>query len=254
MTASTHVLGGTQGATPLDLHSVRLSVIDGPDRGLEAVLARGTATIGTASGNTLRLRDPTVSRVHCELTLGRDGARVVDLESTNGTFVDGVRVRDADVRAGGTLRLGATTVRVAASDELVEIPVADGTRCGELVGASLEMRRVYAIIERAAPSDSTVLIQGDTGTGKELVARAIHSLSGRAAGPFVAVDCGAIAPNLIESELFGHVRGAFSGATGDRKGLFEEAEGGTLFLDEVRELPLVLQAKLLRALESREVR
>jgi DNA-binding NtrC family response regulator len=113
---------------------------------------------------------------------------------------------------------------------------------------------VYALIERIAPTEMTVLIQGDTGTGKELVAREIHEHSARAKGPFVAVDCGAIAPNVIESELFGHVRGAFSGAVSDRRGLFEESDGGTLFLDEIGELPINLQAKLLRALEAREIR
>src|SRR5262249_49764730 len=124
----------------------------------------------------------------------------------------------------------------------------------ELIGASVEMRRVYSILERVAPTEATVLVQGETGTGKEVVARTLHACSPRKDKPFVPVDCGAIAASLIESELFGHVRGAFSGAVWDRRGLFEEADGGTLFLDEVGELPLGLQAKLLRALETREVR
>ncbi len=116
------------------------------------------------------------------------------------------------------------------------------------------MRRVYAMLERAAISDATVLLRGETGTGKEAAARALHDASDRANAGFVAIDCGAIAENLIESELFGHTRGAFSGAVQDRAGLFEQAEGGTLFLDEVGELPLALQPKLLRALETCEVR
>ncbi len=251
MTSTTGILGSEQS---LDLCSLRIAVIDGPDRGASVVVTQGTTTVGSAASNKLRLKDPTVSRVHCELELRRDGARIVDLESTNGTFVDGVRVRDADVKVGSSIRIGATTLRVSAGDDVVHIPASSRSECGDLVGASIELRRVYAVIERVAPTEATVLIQGATGTGKDLVARAIHGLSNRAAGPFVAVDCGAIAPSLIESELFGHVRGAFSGALADRKGLFEEAEGGTLFLDEIRELPLALQAKLLRVLESREIR
>jgi DNA-binding NtrC family response regulator len=251
MTSTTGILGSE---AALDLRSVRLSVIDGPDRGASVVVSQGTTRIGSAANNALRLKDQTVSRVHSELQLRRDGARILDLESTNGTFVDGVRVRDADVKVGSNIRIGATTLRVSEGDEIVHIALSTRSQCGELVGSGIEMRRVYAIVERVAPTEATILIQGETGTGKDLVARAIHGLSSRATGPFVAVDCGAIAPSLIESELFGHVRGAFSGAMSDRKGLFEEAEAGTLFLDEIRELPLALQAKLLRVLESREIR
>ncbi len=251
MTAVTGILEGTP---TLDLSSIRIVVTSGPDRGEGTSVGPGKVKIGSAPNNGLRLSDPTVSRFHCELELRREGARVIDQGSTNGTYVDGVRVRDADIRVGSSLRVGATTLGVSAGDEIVHVPLSTRERCGGLVGASREMRRLYAMIERVAPSEATVLIQGDTGTGKELVARAIHDLSARAKGPFVAIDCGAIAPTLIESELFGHVRGAFSGALSDRKGLFEEAENGTLFLDEIRELPLALQAKLLRALESREVR
>ncbi|HEX6240432.1 MAG TPA: sigma-54 dependent transcriptional regulator, partial [Polyangiales bacterium] len=125
---------------------------------------------------------------------------------------------------------------------------------GELIGDSVEMRRVYAVLERVASSDTTLLIEGETGTGKDVAARSVHAASARKDGPFVPVDCGAIPEGLIESELFGHVRGAFSGALGDRRGVFEEAHGGTLFLDEIGEMPLSVQAKLLRALETRSIR
>jgi transcriptional regulator with PAS, ATPase and Fis domain len=179
---------------------------------------------------------------------------LVDVGSTNGTIVNGVRVRDADLLTGATMCVGATTLRLEIGGEPVRMALSGQDRFGELLGGSVEMRRLYAVLELVAPSDATLLIQGETGTGKELVAREVHAHSPRAGGPFVAVDCGAIAPHLIESELFGHVRGAFSGAVSDRRGLIEEAAGGTLFLDEIGELPLNLQAKLLRALETREVR
>jgi DNA-binding NtrC family response regulator len=234
--------------------SIELVVIDGIDRGKRMVVAPSRTRIGTAPSSHFRLTDPSVSRIHCELDCIPAGLRVVDPGSTNGTFVDGVRVRDADVVPGSRLRLGATNIQVLAGDAPFVLPVSSRDCLGAMVGGSVEMRRVYALVEHFAPTLMTVLIQGDTGTGKELVARAIHDLSPRASGPFVAVDCGAIAPNVIESELFGHVRGAFSGAVSDRRGLFEEAEGGTLFLDEIGELPLALQAKLLRALETREIR
>jgi DNA-binding NtrC family response regulator len=249
---STHILGGAGGN--LALRSCVLVVLEGPDRGLRVPLSTGATQVGTAIGSAARLHDPTVSRVHCELHLRRDGVRVVDCGSTNGTFIDGVRVRDADVGAGSLVRIGATVMRIEIGDDAIEVPLSPRDRLGEMLGGSVEMRRVYAIIERVAPTDATVLVQGETGSGKELVAREVHVASRRAAGPFVAVDCGGIAQNVIESELFGHVRGAFSGAVSDRKGLFEDASGGTLFLDEIGELPLALQGKLLRVLETREVR
>jgi transcriptional regulator with PAS, ATPase and Fis domain len=247
----THVIAPQQS---LELASVELVVIDGPDRGKKLVVAEATAVVGTAPSAQLRLTDPTVSRLHCEVQLRSEGVRLIDTASTNGTFVDGVRVRDAYLSSGSTLRLGGTALRAQLGTEPFRLPLSARDRFGPLLGGSVEMRRVYAILERVAPTETTVLIQGETGTGKEVVARAIHDASARAKAPFVAVDCGAIADNLIESELFGHVRGAFSGAMSDREGLFEEADHGTLFLDEIGELPLPLQPKLLRALEGRQVR
>jgi transcriptional regulator with GAF, ATPase, and Fis domain len=242
------------GEPPAAIEAAEIVVIDGPDKGLRATIPASGLRIGTAAGSPLRLRDSTVSRIHCELRLRRGGVHLLDAGSTNGCIANGVRVRDADLPPGTTVRLGGTTIRVLASDEKVIVPLSSRTELGRLVGASAEMRQIYAIIERAAPTEATVLIRGETGTGKELAARAIHQLSPRAAGPLVPVDCAAIAPGLVESELFGHVRGAFSGAMTDRKGLFEEADGGTIFLDEIGELPLPMQAKLLRVLESREIR
>jgi transcriptional regulator with PAS, ATPase and Fis domain len=163
-------------------------------------------------------------------------------------------VRDADVRVGAAIRCGGTTFMIEAVGEPTFLPISDHESFGELVGKSFEMRRVYAALERIAQSSSTLLVQGETGTGKDVVARSVHAASSRAAGPFVPVDCGAIPENLFESELFGHVRGAFTGALSNRAGAFEEAHGGTLFLDEIGEMPLAMQAKLLRAIETRRVR
>ncbi len=241
-------------ARGLRILSVVLVVVDGPDRGLRAEVHGGTARIGTADGSDLRLTDRTASRVHCELRVRPKGILVKDSGSTNGTFADGIRLIEAEVPAGATLRVGGTSVRVEVSDEPAFLDVSTRESFGELVGSSVEMRRLYAILERVASTDTTALVQGETGTGKDVVARAIHSASKRANGPFVPIDCGAVPENLFESELFGHVRGSFSGAISDRKGVFEEADGGTLFLDEIGELPLAMQAKLLRAIETRSIR
>ncbi|MEQ9318936.1 MAG: sigma 54-interacting transcriptional regulator, partial [Polyangiaceae bacterium] len=232
---------------------LELTVVDGPDRGATHVV-RGTTRIGTADGADLQLDDRTVSRIHA--TVGPDGRemRVRDMDSTNGTFIDGVRLRDGYLRAGSLLRLGSTTLRSEAAGESLEVPLSTKKQLHGLVGGSVAMRQIYAVIERVAPTDTTVLIQGETGTGKELVARAIHHSSTRSDARFLAIDCGAIPDNLVESELFGHVRGAFSGAIADRAGAFEEADGGTLFFDEVGELPAPMQRKLLSALETRVVR
>jgi DNA-binding NtrC family response regulator len=242
------------GRTAIAARKMDVVVLDGADRGASAPITEQGTRVGTAPSAQLRLSDPTVSRLHCQLFLRPEGVTVRDSGSTNGTWFSGARLHEADLAPDATLKVGGTTLRIRGGDEPVEIAISDRDAFDEVVGASVPMRHVYAIMERVAPTDATVLVQGDTGTGKELVARALHRASRRASGPFVAVDCGAIAPNVIESELFGHVRGAFSGAVADRKGLFEEAEAGTLFLDEIGELPLALQAKLLRTLETREIR
>ncbi len=238
----------------LEYPRIELVVVEGPDSGVRRALDPAGMRIGTAPSNELPLKDRTVSRFHCELRFAGNVARVVDSGSTNGTFVDGVRVRDAELAPGSKVRLGSTVLSVSSSGERALVELSPRHSFGDVLGVSVEMRRLYAILEKIAPTDTTVLIQGETGAGKELVARAIHDSSPRASQPFVVVDCGAIAENLIESELFGHVRGAFSGAVSDRRGLFEEADGGTLFLDEIGELPPALQPKLLRVLERFEVR
>ncbi|MDB4993972.1 MAG: Flagellar regulatory protein FleQ [Myxococcaceae bacterium] len=234
--------------------SVELVVVDGPDKGMRKELHGGLAKIGTAEGCDLRLTDRTASRVHCEVVVKPTTVLVRDAGSTNGTFCDGLRLYEAEVPSGVTLRIGGTAVRIEVSEEPAFVEVSPRESFGELVGSSFEMRRVYAMLERIAKADTTVLLQGETGTGKDVVARSLHAASSRANGPLVPLDCGAVPENLFESELFGHVRGAFSGAANDRKGVIEEADGGTLFLDEIGELPIGLQPKLLRAIETRSVR
>jgi DNA-binding NtrC family response regulator len=210
--------------------------------------------IGSHASNDIVLRDPMVSRFHCRL-VREDGVwRLRDSGSMNGTKLDGVRVRDADVLEGGVLSIGDSVVRIQTGAPQKEDIVPMLPSFGALVGTSLPMRRMFGLLEKIAQSDINVLIEGESGTGKELVATEIMQRSARADKPFVVVDCGAISPSLVESELFGHIRGAFTGADRDRMGAFEAADGGTVFLDEIGELPLELQPKLLRALEAREVR
>jgi transcriptional regulator with PAS, ATPase and Fis domain len=234
--------------------SIDLVVIEGPSRGLRVQLQEDVARVGSAPGNQLALADPTVSRAHCELRLRAETVLIKDCGSTNGTFVEGVQLREGEVKPGTAVRVGNSVFRIESAGLPSFVPVSSASSFGELIGESLEMRRVYAVLERLAGLPVTLLIEGETGTGKDVAARSLHAASPRKDGPFVPVDCGAIPENLFESELFGHVRGAFSGALHDRRGVFEEAHGGTLFLDEVGEIPLGLQAKLLRVLETRSVR
>lgn len=236
------------------LAGLELSVTEGPDQGKCVRIGAQPRRIGTALGCDLQLTDRTVSRLHCELVSRADGVVIWDRGSTNGTLVDGVRINEAYVHAGCTVRLGDTLLRAVAVERPTMLPLSARTSFGKILGASAQMRNIYAVLERVAPTDTTVLVTGETGTGKELVARELHEASRRSSGPFVTVDCGAIPETLMESELFGHVRGAFTGATSSRAGVFEEADGGTLFFDEIGELTLSLQPKLLRVLETRMVR
>ena len=175
-----------------------------------------------------------------------------DLGSTNGTWFQGTRIGEVVVPGGATIKFGNTPVRIS-GDRHAELPPSDRDHFGAMAGQSVAMRELFAVLEMASPSDATILIEGESGTGKELAAQAIHDASTRAAGPFIVVDCSAIAEQLIDSHLFGHVKGAFTGADRDRKGAFVEASGGTLFLDELGELPLAVQARLLRVLEAQTV-
>jgi DNA-binding NtrC family response regulator len=231
----------------------RLSAVDGPRRGLQWDSSSDRCSVGSHPSNELPIDEPTVSRFHCEILLGEKGARIRDLGSTNGTILDGVNVLDAFLRSGSHIRIGNTMLVFESHGERIQMELSSAHAFGPLVGVSAAMRATFALLERAAEANCTVLIEGETGTGKEDAAESIHKASGRS-GSFVVVDCGAIPPSLLESELFGHERGAFTGAVDRRIGAFEEAHTGTLFLDELGELPLELQPKLLRALEEKEIR
>ena len=251
---TTHTLV-VENRTTLKVRKCRLAVTGGPDTGKEVVSDKERLRVGAHSSNDLVLvEDRTASRHHFEIQYTERGYLVIDLNSTNGTWLDGRRIERAYLSQGSQVRAGQTTLTFAPIDEEVTVePDRDGELCG-MVGSSVKMRQIFGLIKKIAPMDVSVSIQGETGTGKELVARAIHELSGRKRGPMVVLDCGAIPPNLIESELFGHEKGAFTGAVAARPGAFERAHGGTIFLDELGELRTDLQPKLLRVLENREVR
>jgi len=242
------------GSRELRFPRYRLEVTDGPDRGQAIDGALDELSIGTATGNDLVLTDATVSRHHVCITPTKRGHLIRDLESTNGTAINGVVVERGYLKPNATITIGDTKLRFApiGGDEVA--PLSPHTHWGRALGASEAMRRIFAMLPRVAASDVTILLEGETGTGKGLFASAIHEASPRAKGPFIVVDCGSIPPNLIESELFGHEKGAFTGATTARAGAFEAARGGTVFLDELGELPLDMQPKLLRALEERVVK
>lgn len=217
-------------------------------------LMSDTLTIGAGEKNDIVIPDPYLSTRHAKLAI-RDGRLwVYDLGSTNGTFVEGVKVREAELEEGQTLKVGACELKLSSEERVEKAEKKNIDRFCGMVGGSVEMRELYSLLEKVAPTEASVLILGESGTGKELVARAVHALSPRHRGPLVAINCGAISAELIESELFGHEKGAFTGALRQHDGAFGQARGGTLFLDEVGELPLALQPKLLRVLENRSYR
>jgi DNA-binding NtrC family response regulator len=241
------------------------TVTDGPDRGLRFVIdgsQAGRILVGQSPACSFRLTDREVSRRHFALELTADGVRLTDLGSTNGTFVDRVRVYEALLSGDEIVRVGATALRVDVEDAApasAKTPATPATpatidRFGRTLGESPVMRRLFPLCQRVAASNVPVIIEGETGTGKEVLAESIHEMGPRANGPFVVFDCTTVPASLVESELFGHERGSFTGAVSTRKGVFEQADGGTLLIDEIGDLDLALQPKLLRALERSEIR
>ena len=243
-----------QGGKEFPFRSGKLVVVSGTDLQKAFAIEGKEVTIGSQGDNHCVLTDPTVSRHHAVIEETGEGYVLRDLGSTNGTYLSGILIKEAHLEYGSIIALGNTRLQFVPLEERVEILPSEEHYFGDVFGGSLEMRRIFSMLKKISPSDITVTIEGETGTGKELVARAIHSHSQRAKGPFMVIDCGSISKNLIESELFGHEKGAFTGATQTRRGAFEMADGGTIFIDEIGELGLEMQPKLLRVLEQREVR
>jgi DNA-binding NtrC family response regulator len=229
-------------------YRLRVATMGGAEQAVD--VDRPELRVGTHPSCDLVLADEAVSRLHFEIRVEPDGYRLVDLGSRNGTFVDGFRARDLHLRPTAAIAAGRTRLLFEPRDVELEVEASDRDGFGALLGQSPPMRALFAVLERVAPSHVPVLVEGETGTGKELVARSLHENGTRAGKPFVVLDCAAIPGNLMPSLLFGHVRGAFTGADEDRAGAFEEADGGTLFLDELGELPSDLQPRLLRAVET----
>ena len=217
-------------------------------------LSKDLILIGAHPRCDIQIDDGTVSRFHCEIHRDQEGYRLVDGGSTNGTYVGDLRIKDVYLKPAIEFQIGNTTLSFLPEIEEISVEESALSQLGPLIGASRQMRNAYTLIQKVAPSDLSVVIQGETGTGKELAAQAIHELSRRSKKALVVFDCSAVPEHLIESELFGHEKGAFSGAIRTHSGLFEQADGGTLFLDELGELPTKLQPKLLRALESGVIR
>jgi transcriptional regulator with GAF, ATPase, and Fis domain len=256
MAKQANPLGAPGAPAPVEL--VRLHVVVERVKGRETSETRvfdgESCRIGSHASNDLVLDDPTISRFHCRIAREGQSWRVTDTGSTNGTRLDGVKILAAELDTEAVLVIGDSAIRVKPVSRGHVSRIGTPTQFGGIIGHSPAMQTLFAMLERVAASEIDVLIHGESGTGKELVATELVQRSARSEGPVIVVDCGAISPTLVESELFGHVRGAFTGAEREREGAFEAADGGTLFLDEIGELPLELQPKLLRALEAREVR
>ena len=232
----------------------KLLVVSGPLEGREFVMSNDTFTVGSGRSSDLMLDDSTISRRHCEIQLVPEGYSIRDLKSTNGTSVQGVRIKSAFLDAGTEFQLGSTRIIFCPMQETMEYKISPNEKFGRLLGKSIPMRRVFHLAEHYAKTNSTIMIEGETGTGKEVLAEEIHRHSKRSDKPFVVIDCASLAKDLVASELFGHKKGAFTGAITDRTGAFEHANGGTIFLDEIGDLATELQPQLLRVIEKREVK
>ncbi len=252
--ANTITLPSSPEGDSIRIRKTKLLIISGPLQGEEFIINKEAFTIGSGKQNDLSINDSTISKRHCEIKAEENGYSITDLDSTNGTFVQGLRISSAYLNPGSEFQLGKTHIVFCPLMEEREIPLSSCEAFGGMLGRSTAMRRVFHIAETYSPTDATIMITGETGTGKEIMAEEIHKHSRRNKRPFIVIDCAAMAKDLIESELFGHVKGAFTGANADREGAFEHADGGTVFLDEIGDLAPELQPKLLRVLEKREIR
>src|SRR5215212_4537219 len=241
-------------ATVRRLRKGKLVVVNGPDQGKDLEMLKPRVTGGRSIISDLVVQDKAVSGSHFEVSARDDGYRLRDLNSRNGIFVGDLRIREVFLRPGTVFRIGHTNIQFQTLQDVVEIELSKKDRFDMMLGSSPAMREIFAHLEKVAPSDLTCLITGETGTGKEMVARALHNASQRRSRPFVVLDCGSIPRELIESTLFGHEKGSFTGAVAQHVGCFEQANGGTIFLDEIGELDVSLQPKLLRVLEQREIK
>ena len=229
-----------------------LEVVSGPDQGKRLTVASARMLVGTSPICDLVLTDERVSRRHLALSVEDTTLRVEDLQSTNGTFANEIRIAGAYLHGGEKITIGKTLMVVTL------VPAEEGEKLGRAVsfgrvlGTSPKMQRVYAFARKIAASDISCTIEGETGTGKEQLAEAIHDESTRTKGPFIVFDCTALPGTLMESALFGHEKGSFTGASATRRGVFEQANGGTLFIDEIGDLDISLQPKLLRAIQRGE--
>jgi two-component system, NtrC family, response regulator GlrR len=238
----------------LRVRKARLEVIRGPDLGKKRNIQSLHLVVGASPDCDLVLSDPTISWQHFELLTTEDGCMLRDLDSKNGTDIRGIRVKQAVLYGGEQIDIGNSTLLLSVSDEHEEFKLSRKNSFGSMIGRSATIRQVFAELEHVAPSDAFLLLEGESGTGKDLAAENIHRFSPRKDKPFVVFDCGAVSSTLIESELFGHRKGAFTGADRDRPGVIESADGGTIFLNEIGEIPLKLQPRLLRLLDTWETR
>jgi len=250
----TLTLSHRAGADVVELPAARIDARSPDGTETSARLPLHPLVVGTAPDCDLVLADPSVSRRHCQISLGPESLLIRDLGSKNGTRIGGLRILEAELPVGTVARIGSSELRAHLLGETTVIPLSPRTSFGQAVGTGVAMRSVFAQLERAASSAEPLLLLGESGTGKEILARAVHEAGPRHQEPFVVCDCASLAPALAESELFGVVKGAYTGASSDRAGLFEHAGGGTLFLDEVGDLPVEVQPKLLRAIAGGEIR
>jgi transcriptional regulator with PAS, ATPase and Fis domain len=250
---TTQVLKDGETGLTLKMKQAQLHVIEGPDKGLKKMIPPHGLVVGKARDCSFMLTDSTVSARHFRVLPSDLGFVVQDLGSRNGTWFHGARVHEICVGRKESFKAGRSALRLELLDRHQEYALSQSSCFGQMLGSSVAMRQAFALLERASQTDATLLIEGESGTGKDLAAETVHLYSARKDGPFIVVDCGGMQSNLVESQLFGHCKGAFTGADVDRIGAFEAAEGGTVFLDEIGELDPSLQPKLLRVLEKKQI-